>query len=42
MTEMSTVWPVGLRGVTEAIVRTEGPDERWSGGALGLHAPDPE
>lgn len=42
MTEISTVWPVGLRGVTESIVTTYGPNDRWNAAALGLHAPDPD
>ena len=33
-------WPVDLRGVTESIVTTLGPNERWNVAALGLHAPD--
>jgi hypothetical protein len=41
MTEMATAWPVGLRGVTESIVTTYGPNDRWNAAALGLHAPDP-
>jgi hypothetical protein len=32
-------WPVPLRGVTEAVVTTLGPNERWNAAALGLHAP---
>jgi len=35
-------WPVALRGVTESIVTTEGPNGRWSVAALGLHADDRE
>jgi len=36
-------WPVELRGVTESIVATLGPNDRWNMAALGLHAPaDPE
>ncbi|MEF8783473.1 MAG: DUF447 domain-containing protein [Haloarculaceae archaeon] len=31
-------WPVELRGVTESIVTTEGPNGRWNAAALGLHA----
>jgi hypothetical protein len=30
-------WPVALRGVTESVVTTEGPDGRWNVAALGLH-----
>jgi len=33
-------WPVELRGVTESIVATLGPNDRWNMAALGLHAPD--
>ena len=33
-------WPVPLRGVTESIVTTLGPNDRWNAAALGLHAPD--
>lgn len=32
-------WPVALRGVTEAVVTTLGPNDRWNVAALGLHAP---
>jgi len=32
-------WPVGLRGVTESIVATLGPNDLWNMAALGLHAP---
>lgn len=32
-------WPVELRGVTESIVTTLGPNDRWNVAALGLHAP---
>lgn len=34
-------WPVELRGVTESVVATLGPDDRWNVAALGLHAGDP-
>ena len=34
-------WPVDLRGVTEAVVTTLGPNDRWNVAALGLHAGDP-
>ena len=37
MTEVSG-WPVTLRGVTESVVTTEGPDGRWNLAALGLLA----
>ena len=33
-------WPVPLRGVTESVVTTLGPNDRWNVAALGLHAPD--
>lgn len=33
-------WPVELRGVTEAVVTTLGPNDRWNVAALGLHAPE--
>ncbi|AZH25819.1 DUF447 domain-containing protein [Haloplanus aerogenes] len=33
-------WPVTLRGVTESVVATLGPNDRWNQAALGLHAPD--
>ena len=32
-------WPVPLRGVTESVVTTLGPNDRWNVAALGLHAP---
>lgn len=32
-------WPVELRGVTESVVATLGPNDRWNYAALGLHAP---
>ena len=34
-------WPVPLRGVTESVVATLGPNDRWNLAALGLHAGDP-
>ncbi len=34
-----TDWPVDLRGVTESIVATLGPNDLWNMAALGLHAP---
>jgi hypothetical protein len=34
-----TGWPVDLRGVTESVVTTLGPNGRWNVAALGLHAP---
>ncbi len=33
-------WPVELRGVTESVVATLGPNELWNMAALGLRAPD--
>lgn len=33
-------WPVPLRGVTESVVATLGPNDRWNLAALGLHAPE--
>ena len=33
-------WPVDLRGVTESVVTTRGPDGRWNAAALGLRAPE--
>jgi hypothetical protein len=33
-------WPVELRGVTESIVATLGPNELWNMAALGLHTTD--
>jgi len=35
-------WPVTLRGVTESVVATLGPNDRWNQAALGLHAPGDE
>lgn len=35
-------WPVELRGVTESVVATLGPNDRWNVAALGLHAPESE
>ena len=32
-------WPVPIRGVTESVVTTLGPNDRWNVAALGLHAP---
>ena len=32
-------WPVDLRGITESVVTTLGPNGRWNVAALGLHAP---
>ena len=36
----SSDWPVELRGVTESVVTTLGPNDRWNVAALGLHPPD--
>lgn len=33
-------WPTELHGVTESIVATRGPNDRWNYAALGLFAPD--
>ncbi|MFB6102553.1 MAG: DUF447 domain-containing protein [Haloplanus sp.] len=33
-------WPADVRGVTESVVATLGPNGRWNQAALGLHAPD--
>ncbi|WP_101294823.1 DUF447 domain-containing protein [Halegenticoccus soli] len=35
-------WPVDLRGVTESIAATLGPNGLWNAAALGLRAPDSE
>lgn len=37
---MAVVWPAGLRGVTESVVTTLGPNGRWNVAALGVHAPN--
>ena len=34
-------WPIDLAGVTESIVTTLGPNDRWNLAALGLFAGDP-
>nr|WP_097008309.1 DUF447 domain-containing protein [Natronoarchaeum philippinense] len=34
-------WPAELRGVTESVVATLGPNDLWNFAALGLHAGDP-
>jgi hypothetical protein len=39
--DRNPAWPVELRGVTESIVTTLGPNDRWNVAALGLHAGDP-
>ncbi|MBP1987712.1 DUF447 domain-containing protein [Halolamina salifodinae] len=31
-------WPVPLRGVTESVIATKGPNDLWNVAALGLHA----
>jgi hypothetical protein len=33
-------WPIELRGVTESVVTTLGPNDLWNVAALGLHPPD--
>ncbi|MFC4552724.1 MULTISPECIES: DUF447 domain-containing protein [Halorussus] len=38
--ESGSDWPVELAGVTESVVTTLGPNDRWNAAALGLHAPD--
>lgn len=38
---MSEDWPVDLRGVTESVVTTRGPDGAYNVAALGLHAGAP-
>ncbi|NIC00314.1 DUF447 domain-containing protein [Halobacterium sp. R2-5] len=35
-----TEWPVALRGTTETVVTTRGPNDLWNVAALGLRAPD--
>ncbi len=32
-------WPLDLHGVTETLVTTLGPNDRWNVAALGVHAP---
>lgn len=34
-------WPAPLRGVTESVIATKGPNDLWNVAALGLHAGDP-
>jgi hypothetical protein len=34
-------WPTRLRGVTETVVATLGPNDRWNQAALGVHADGP-
>jgi hypothetical protein len=36
---MTADWPAELRGVTESVITTVGPNDRWNVAALGLHAP---
>ncbi|MFC6733134.1 DUF447 domain-containing protein [Haladaptatus sp. DYSN1] len=38
---MEPGWPVELRGVTESLVTTRGPNGKWNVAALGLHAGGP-
>jgi len=38
---VSADWPVDLRGVTESVVTTRGPEGAYNVAALGLHAGDP-
>jgi len=33
-------WPIELSGVTETVVTTCGPNDRWNVAALGVHAPE--
>lgn len=40
-TESAVEWPVDIRGVTESVVATHGPNGKWNFAALGLHAGDP-
>jgi hypothetical protein len=37
--ECEAAWPVDLRGVTETVVTTLGPNDLWNVAALGVHAP---
>ena len=39
-TEDEPGWPVELRGVTESVVTTLGPNDLWNVAALGLHPPE--
>jgi len=41
MSSDQTEWPVELRGITETVITTEGPDGRYNAAALGVHAGDP-
>lgn len=38
---MTADWPVPLRGLTESVVTTPGPEGRWHVAALGLHPGEP-
>lgn len=38
---MAADWPVALRGLTESVVTTLGPEGRWQVAALGLEPGDP-
>ncbi|WP_158056295.1 DUF447 domain-containing protein [Halorussus halophilus] len=40
MTANAAEWPIEWSGVTESLVTTLGPNERWNVAALGLHPPD--
>lgn len=40
MVDASAQWPVELRGVTETVVATLGPNDRWNLAALGVFEPD--
>jgi len=37
---MTVDWPADIHGVTESVVTTLGPNDRWNVAALGLHEPD--
>lgn len=39
--QRSDGWPVELRGVTETVTTTLGPNGRWNAAALGVHAGEP-
>ena len=39
MTDDPIAWPVELRGVTETLVTTLGPNDLWNVAPLGVHAP---
>lgn len=41
VSDESLEWPLDLRGITESIVTTRGPNDRWNVAALGLIAGDP-